>query len=144
MHMRNLALVFSLLFLASAAAKADSITVAHGWIRAMPANVPAGGYFTIINDSGRRIVLTGASSPACGTLMLHRTENESGMASMRDVVSVPIAVGAQFSFSPGGYHLMCMNPTDAIKPGNKVPVTLVFEDGSKITSDFVVRNANGR
>ncbi|HTW33221.1 MAG TPA: copper chaperone PCu(A)C [Rhizomicrobium sp.] len=126
------------------AAQAGSVTVTDGWIRALPAKVPAGGYFTLANDSGRRMVLTGASSPACGMLMLHKTEKESGMASMSDVTSIPIAVGAHVSFAPGGYHLMCMDPTAAVQPGNKVPVTLIFSDGTKVTNEFVVRNATGR
>jgi copper(I)-binding protein len=125
------------------AADAGSVTVSDGWIRALPGKAPAGGYFTLANDSGRQIVLTGASSPVCGMLMLHKTETESGMASMSDVVRIPIAVGAHLSFAPGGYHLMCMDPTVAVEPGNKVPVTLIFSDGTKLTSEFAVRNATG-
>lgn len=129
--------------LAATAADAGGINVTDGWFRALPANVPSGAYFNLTNDSGKRIDLVGASSPGCGMLMLHRTETAGGMASMSDVGSIPVAVGGHVSFSPGGLHLMCMDPTSAIKPGNKVPVTLVFGDGSKVTSDFVVRNAAG-
>ena len=135
------ALVVSLF--AVGAAEAGTVTVTNGWIRALPAKAPAGGYFELSNDSGRRMVLTGASSPVCGMLMLHKTDTASGMASMNDVVSIPIAVGDHVSFAPGGYHLMCMDPTVAVEPGNKVPVTLVFEDGTKVTSEFAVRNATG-
>lgn len=125
-------------------AHAGAVTVTGGWIRALPGNAPAGGYFTLTNDSGHRIVLTGAESPVCGMLMLHKTETESGMASMSGVTSIPIAVGGHVTFAPGGYHLMCMNPTAAVEPGNKVPVTLIFEDGTKVTSEFAVRGATGR
>jgi copper(I)-binding protein len=135
--------IFSSVFLGTAA-QAGSVTVSDGWIRALPGKTPAGGYFTLSNDSGRRMVLTGASSPACGMLMLHKTDTESGMASMNDVTTIPIAVGAHLSFAPGGYHLMCMNPTAAIAPGNKVPVTLVFLDGTKVTNEFAVRTATGQ
>jgi copper(I)-binding protein len=144
MQKRSLALSALVVVLVSGAAEAGGLTVTDGWIRALPSNVPSGGYFHLRNGSGRQVVLTGASSPACGMLMLHKSETTSGMASMSDVTSVPVVAGAELSFSPGGYHLMCMKPTSAIKPGNKVPVTLVFEDGSKIRSDFVVRNASGR
>jgi periplasmic copper chaperone A len=135
------ALVVSLL--AGGTAEAGTVTVTDGWIRALPAKAPAGGYFNLSNDSGKRMVLTGASSPVCGMLMLHKTDTASGMASMNDVVSIAIAVGDHVSFAPGGYHLMCMDPTVAVEPGNKVPVTLVFEDGTKITTEFAVRNATG-
>ena len=140
-HLARIVVLSSALL--STAAQAGSVTVSDGWIRALPAKVPAGGYFTLSNDSGRRIVLTGASSPACGMLMLHKTDTESGMASMNDVTTIPVAVGAHLSFAPGGYHLMCMDPTAAIEPGNKVPVTLIFSDGTKLTSEFAVRNATG-
>ncbi len=123
------------------AAQAGTVTVSHGWIRALPADVPSGGYFDLSNNSGKRVVLTGAFSPACGMLMLHKTSTSGGMASMRDVESIPIAAGAHLSFSPGGYHLMCMDPAATIKPGNKVPVTLEFADGTKLTSSFEVRGA---
>src|SRR5580704_11403044 len=108
MSKRNLALsFFSVLFLCSAA-QAGGLTVTDGWIRALPANVPSGGYFTVSNDSGRHVALTGASSPACGMLMLHKTDTAGGMASMSDVADVPIAPGTKLRFAPGGLHLMCM------------------------------------
>jgi copper(I)-binding protein len=130
--------------LAGGAVQAGGVNVTGGWIRALPANVPAGGYFTLSNDSGKRIVLTGASSPGCGTLMLHKSETEGGMAAMSDVARIPVAVGAHVNFAPGGYHLMCIDPTTAIKPGNKVPVTLVLADGTTVTSEFLVRTATGQ
>jgi len=135
--------LFAASVLIAGAADADSLTVTNGWIRALPGKAPAGGYFTLSNDSGRRMVLTGASSPVCGMLMLHKTDTASGMASMNDVTAIPIAVGDHISFAPGGYHLMCMEPTAAVAPGNKVPVTLVFLDGTKVTAEFAVRSATG-
>jgi copper(I)-binding protein len=136
--------VVAALMLACGSAQAGGIAVTDGWIRALPAKVPAGGYFTLSNDTGKRIVLTGAQSPGCGMLMLHRSDTSGGMAGMSDVENIPIAVGQRLSFSPGGYHLMCMDPTAAIVPGNKVPVTLVFADGTRVTRDFPVRNATGQ
>jgi periplasmic copper chaperone A len=118
--------------------------VSDAWIRALPSNVPSGGYFTLSNDSDRRVVLTGASSPACGMLMLHRTETAGGVASMADVPSISIAGGEHVSFAPGGYHLMCMDPTPAIRPGNSVAITLEFGGGAKVTANFKVRSATGR
>lgn len=125
------------------AARADGIRISDAWFRALPANVPSAGYFTLSNETGRRLLLTGATSPGCGMLMLHKTEEMSGMATMSDVDSIPIAVGAQLKFAPGGFHLMCMDATAAIHPGNSVPVTLVFADGTKVTAPFRVRSATG-
>jgi copper(I)-binding protein len=76
-------------------------------------------------------------------LMLHKTEDKGGTMEMMDMPSVPIPGAGTVKFAPGGFHLMCMNPTAAMKPGANVPVTLIFSDGSKITQTFDVKNATG-
>jgi copper(I)-binding protein len=133
------------LFLAAVptAAFAAPVTVSDGWFRALPANLPSGGYFTLHNGGPAQIMLTGASSPACGMLMLHLSETMNGMASMSGVTSIPVAPGATLKFAPGGYHLMCMNPTPAMKPGANVSVVLQFAGGTTLTAPFVVKNAKG-
>lgn len=88
--------------------------------------------------------MTGASSSACGAIMLHQTTSSGGMAGMKHVASVDVPPGGSASFAPGGYHLMCMQPGPAMKPGGAVPVTLAFQGGAKLTVNFAVRNAAGR
>jgi copper(I)-binding protein len=90
------------------------------------------------------VALASASSSACGMLMMHKSEEMNGMGSMQDVSSVAVPAGGTVKFAPGGYHLMCMNPTAAIKPGGSVSVTLNFSDGNKIDTLFAVRNAQGK
>jgi periplasmic copper chaperone A len=124
-------------------ANAAGLTVTDGWIRALPAAVPSGGYFTLHNGGKKAVTLTGASSPACGMLMLHQSENIGGMSRMGDVANIDVPAGGTVKFTPGGYHLMCMSATNAIKPGKTVPVTLKFSDGTSINSVFAVRNAAG-
>ena len=141
----HLAAIVALAFLILAIpAKAADVTVGSGWIRLLPAGLPAAGYFDLHNGGGKSISLTGASSPACGMLMLHRSENVGGTMRMVDVASVDVAPRATLKFAPGGYHLMCMNPSPALKPGAHAAVTLVFSDGKTLTSDFQVRNAAGK
>jgi len=139
--------VFLLLLTATvavAAPVASPLRIETPWMRALPGSVPAGGYFILHNDGKTAVTLTGAQSPACGMLMLHLSENQGGMSSMRHVDSVDVAPGGVLEFKQGSYHLMCMQPGPAIKPGAKVPVTLTFKDGAKLTADFPVRNAAGK
>ena len=139
--------VFLLLLTATvavAAPVASPLRIETPWMRALPGSVPAGGYFILHNDGKTVVTLTGAQSPACGMLMLHLSENQGGMSSMRHVDSVDVAPGGVLEFKQGSYHLMCMQPGPAIKPGAKVPVTLTFKDGAKLTADFPVRNAAGK
>jgi len=119
-------------------------SVHDGWFRALPGGLPSGGYFTLHNDGTAALSLTGASSPACGMLMLHKSENTGGTSSMADVTSLDIPAGKSLSFAPGGYHLMCMQPGAAMKPGGTVKVTFTFAGGTTLDADFAVRNAAGK
>ena len=129
---------------AEAPSAASALTVHDSWFRALPGNVPAGGYFILSNSGKNKAVLTGAESPACGMMMMHRSSGNGGMASMQHVASLDVPAGGSVSFAPNGYHLMCMQPGVAMKPGGTVPVTLTFEDGAKLSTSFAVRNAAGR
>jgi copper(I)-binding protein/uncharacterized protein YcnI len=118
------------------------VTVKDAWIRALPTT--SGGYFTLHNGGSKQVVLTGASSPGCGMLMLHKSEDKGGMSGMSDVQEIPVAAGADVQFTPGSFHLMCMDTKPVIKPGASVPVTLIFTDGGRLTTQFPVRNAAGK
>ena len=124
--------------------QAAQIAVTNAWFRWLPAHLPAGGYFELHNGQAKPISLTGADSPDCGALMLHKSEQKNGMDTMSDLASVEIPPGQTVKFAPGGYHLMCMDPGPAIKPGNSVPVRLHFSDGSARVVTFSVKNATGQ
>src|SRR3984885_14720475 len=88
--------------LVSGPAWAGPVQVSDAWIRALPANLPAAGYFTLHNSSGKEISLTAARTPDCGMLMLHRSTQSGGMGSMQDVTSVAVPAGGTVKFAPGG------------------------------------------
>lgn len=136
------ALALALVLLAPGAARADApVQVHQPWFRYLLASIPAGGYMTLENTGAAPVVLTGATSPGCGMVMLHRTETVGGTDRMVGVRQVTVPAHGQVRFAPGGYHLMCMKPK--MHPGQIVPVTLRFADGSRITARFPVRGANG-
>jgi copper(I)-binding protein len=125
-------------------ALAASVTVSGAWIRALPAQLPAAGYFIAHNTGKSAIAITGAQAAACGTLMLHQSVRGNGMDRMEHVTRVAVPAGGTAAFAPGGYHLMCVNPKAAIRPGAQIPVTLRFSDGTNLTVPFAVRNARGK
>jgi copper(I)-binding protein len=122
---------------------ASGISVSDAWFRALPAGLPAGGYFKLHNGTSKPIMLKNADSPACGMLMLHRSMHTSGMEHMMPVGDLDVPAGGTLVFAPGGYHLMCMDPAPAMKAGAIVTVTLHFADGNTVTADFAVRGASG-
>jgi len=118
------------------------ITIVQPWFRYVVPQVPAGGYLTLHNSSSAPAVLTGASSPACGMLMLHRSETSGGADRMVPIASVAVPPGGTISFAPGGYHLMCMQPR--MTPGTSVHVTLTFQGGRTVSAAFPVFGAAGK
>jgi copper(I)-binding protein len=123
-------------------AQAAPFDVTGAWFRALPGKLPAGGYFTAQNNSKRDVAITGASSDACGMLMMHQSSNKGGMSGMDMVHQVSVPAGGKVAFAPGGYHLMCDQPK--MKLGAKVPVVLHLSDGSAVAVGFIVKSASGK
>ena len=76
--------------------------------------------------------------------MLHRSVTQNGTARMEMVMSVVVPPHGAVTFQPGGYHLMCMSPAAAIAPGQSVPVSLHFKDGTSLSASFPVYGAKGK
>ncbi|HET6655298.1 MAG TPA: copper chaperone PCu(A)C, partial [Gammaproteobacteria bacterium] len=101
----RLFIVLSLLFAGSAMA-AEPVTASGAWIRLLPGDLPLAGYVTLHNHSDHPMKLVGAKSSAFKRIEMHHSMTMSGMSSMKPVASVTVPAGGEFSFSPGGYHLM--------------------------------------
>ncbi|MDE2328771.1 MAG: copper chaperone PCu(A)C, partial [Rhodospirillales bacterium] len=102
--MRRVLAALACLLLPAAASAAPAVTAQGGWFRYLLPQIPAGGFVTLTNAGDTAAVLTGASSPACGSAMLHRSLNRSGMDMMIDVNSITIPAHGTFRFAPGDYH----------------------------------------
>ena len=125
-------------------AAVNDVSIAQAWIRLIVPARPAAGYFKLDNGTDAAIELVGASSGGCGQLMLHQSRNVSGVETMVPVKSIEVPAHGSVSFTPGGYHLMCMSPAATLSPGKKVPITLRFADGKTIMAYFAVRGADGK
>ena len=120
-----------------------AIAVTGPYLRFISPGVPAAGYFHMINNRVMpAAVLTGSSSEACGTLMMHRSTNAGGMMRMEMVDQLTIARGQRLVFEPGGYHLMCMSPK--MKIGGTSKITFRFKDGTSLDVAFRVIGVRDR
>lgn len=113
----------------------EGISIHHAWIRLLPADLPSGGYFVLDNQTGHTVTLIGVSASAFDGAMLH----QSVEGTMRHVHSINVPAGEQLRFAPGGYHIMLMSPQESLQPGDRVPVTLEFADGSIRSADFLIK-----
>lgn len=143
--LRTACLLAAGLVVAGAASAAQPGLAAHGaWMRFLIPSRPAAGYLVLTNDSGNDRKLTGANSPACGSIMLHQSVTENGMEVMKPVASITVPAHGRVALAPGGYHLMCMKPTAAMKVGASISLDLHFADGSTLSLDVPVRGATGQ
>ena len=126
-----------------AAAPAPDAVLRAGRLRVLLPQLPAAGYFELDNHGASPLILTGAASPGCGSLMLHRSESSGGTERMEMVAQVSVPPGGTLRFAPGGYHLMCMGVAASLRPGGSAPVTLRFAGGAALTADFAVVGALG-
>ncbi len=74
--------------------------------------------------------------------MLHQSLHDGGQERMIMVNQVTVPAHGSLRFTPGDYHLMCMQPAPAMKVGGQVPVTLHFADGNALTAEFSVKGPN--
>ena len=131
-----------LLALTTAAHAAPAVTVSDAWFRFLPAGLPAGGYFIAHNAGKNDLAITGAQSAGCGMLMLHQSSDKGGMSGMDMVDKVPLPAGGTARFTPGGFHLMCMQAK--MKIGAMLPVVIQLSDGTSVAARFTVKDARGK
>lgn len=126
-----------------ALAAKPAVTVRDTWIRWLPAGLPAAGYMVLENHSGQPKALVNADSPRhYSSVSLHQSAQKDGVMSMTEVDRVIVPPHSSVQFKPGGYHIMLLNSKHTIKPGQHVPVTLRFADGSRVTARFLVRKGD--
>jgi copper(I)-binding protein len=134
----------AVIFIASSTvAFAGGITIESPWLRFIIKDRPAASYFTLRNDTDQKVELTGASSSGCGMMMLHQSTEAGGVDKMSVVESVAVPAHGTLQFTPGSYHLMCMNPQSTVAVGGAVSVILKFADGRTINAVFPVKGPGG-
>lgn len=128
----------------TAAAPAPDASVRDSWMRLLLPSRPAAGYFELDNHGASTLTLTGAASPGCGSLMLHRSVHNGGTERMDAISQVAVPAHGTIRFAPGGYHLMCVQPAQGLHPGGTMPVTLTFAGGGELTTNFTIEGPRGR
>ena len=124
------------------ATAAEHVHASHAWIRVLPGTLPAGAYVTLENDGDQPVALRGASSTAYADVMLHHSSTAGGMSRMTMVDALTVPAHGEAVLAPAGYHLMLMQASAPVKPGDTVQLTLEFTDGSTLPTEFISRPAN--
>jgi copper(I)-binding protein len=131
------ALLLALLLPTSLPALAQ-IEIENPWSRATaPGAKIAAGYMTIRNKSAAPDRLIGGSSPLASKVETHVTMKDGDIMRMREVKGYEIPAKGSFELKPGGAHLMLVDIKKPFKDGDRIPVTLRFEKGGEVKTEFV-------
>jgi periplasmic copper chaperone A len=111
-----------------------ALTIDHPIVSPInPPRTVTAGYFTIRNKGGRDRLIS-ASSPMAKSVEIHTHRKGQGGMMRMEMVKAGVVVPAkgEVAFKPGGLHLMLFGVSAAIKEGDAIPVTLVFEKAGAI------------
>lgn len=120
---------------------ADAISVADPWAKETPPGLKvSAGFLVLKNSDDKEHQLVAAESSVSGMVELHTHINDQGVMRMRPVENIPVPAGGTAKLQPGGLHLMIMMLKQPLKAGEKIDITLLFEDGSKKAIEAEVRS----
>ncbi|WP_076607006.1 copper chaperone PCu(A)C [Serpentinimonas barnesii] len=111
----------------TAAAQSPVVTVSEPWVRATVAQQMATGAFMRLSAS-HDARLVAASSPVAGVTEIHEMSMVNDVMRMRAVAGLDLPAGRTVELRPGGYHVMLMDLRQPLNAGERVAITLVFED----------------
>ncbi len=138
--MMTLLLFLGMSTAAMADTAAEDVTASGAYARAVPPGQPNSASFLVLtNKSKMDHALIAASSPVAKVVELHTHTMEGGMMRMRKVEKIDLPAGQATKLQPGGLHIMLIGLHQQLKDGDKVPLTLVFEDKSETRITAPVR-----
>ena len=117
---------------ASGLAANAEVTVKDAWVRGtVAAQKVTGAFMTITSTEEAKIVA--ASSPVAKKTEIHTSMMMSGVNMMHSVDAIPLPANVPVALASGGYHVMLMDLTRQMKPGEIVPITftIVGKDGKR-------------
>lgn len=115
----------------------DKLTVSDAWVRATTGTQDpsmTAAFMVIGNGTDEDVRLTSASSPVSDMVQIHEMTRDAdgGMVMQEAPDGVTVRAGKEQMLAPGGFHVMLMNLTDELAPGDEVDLTLEFSNGSKV------------
>jgi copper(I)-binding protein len=124
-------------------ASSGPVTAGDPWVKSAESGMTA-AFMTLTNTTDKDLVLVKAATPAAGMVELHEMAMKDGEMVMQPKEGgIPIKAGASATLQPGGDHIMLMDIPAPITAGEKVSLTLTFDDGSTLAVEAVAKDFDG-
>ena len=126
------------------ATASGTITVTDPWVKAAEDGMTA-AFGTVANGTSGDLVLTGVTTSASSEVQLHETspDGSGGMSMQEKEGGFELPAGEELVLEPGGHHLMLMDLTEPLRPGDQVELTLVFSEGTEHPFTATVKDFSG-
>lgn len=112
----------------AAAGAHAQVTVKDAWVRAtVPQQKSTSAFMQI--SAAKDTKLVSVSTPVTPLAEVHEMAMRDGVMRMRQVAGgIEVPAGKSVDLTPSGQHIMLLDLPQQVKVGDKVPLTLVFED----------------
>ncbi len=123
-----------------------AIRITQPWTRATPESARvAGGFLSITNTGKSPDRLISGSTEISKAVEIHEMRVVNGIMMMRTVnPGITVKSGSTVILKPFAHHLMLMDITRQLRPGETVKGTLVFEKAGPIEVVFSVEPIGAR
>lgn len=127
----------------STAPTGPAVTVRDMWIKAADSGMSA-AFGTLVNDTGADVTVVAATSTVSPMMELHEVADVDGEMVMRPKDGgFVVPAGGSHELRPGGDHLMLMDVTTPVQPGDEVRVTLTLDGGGTLVFTAVGKDFAG-
>ncbi|AXO34999.1 copper chaperone PCu(A)C [Micromonospora sp. B006] len=127
---------------ASASAAAGVLTIRDPWVKAADKGMTA-AFGTLVNDSDTDVTITGVSTDVSRAELHEMAMKDGKMVMQAKPGGVVVRARSQAALEPGGDHLMLMDLTRPVRPGDQLDITLTFADGRAQTFTAVAKPFTG-
>jgi copper(I)-binding protein len=122
----------------AAQSPATALTVKDPWVKAVESGMTA-AFGVLTNDSDTDVTVTAVTSNA-SPMELHEMAVQDGQMVMRPKAGgILVKAHGTHELEPGGDHLMLMQPSAPIKPGDRIAFTLTLADGRSVAFTAVAK-----
>ena len=131
--------LIAVLFIGGPVQAGENFKISEAWVRMAPPKMKAhAGYFKIENHGTAERILVGVESPSYAKAEMHVSGMKDGMMMMQRLEQVAIAPGKSAEFKTGGAHIMLVGPKIPQVEGEKVPLTLKFQNGETLLVELLI------
>lgn len=107
-----------------------SANVTDAWVKTtVPGGSVSAAYMRIKAPSALK--LTKVETTIAGIVEIHDMKMNEGVMEMKAIDAIDVPANKLVELKPGGLHVMLFKVKKPINKGDKVPLTLTFEDANK-------------